>query len=219
MAVGDFQYSMVPEVTRDGKPLRVGREVVPGPADTYIGYDAMWANASNTPFRMFKHWTHEGGISTPLIIHWPDAIDAKGALRQQPGHLIDIMATCVDVSGASYPDTVSEQSIYPMEGKSLLPAFADQQLDREALFWEHEGNRAIRIGKWKLVSSPHKKPRELDKIEELPLDQWELYDLTLDRTETNNLSDAHPEMVKEMSDKWMIWAKRAMVIPKPEEQK
>ncbi len=216
MAAGEFQYNMVPKVTRDGKPLRIGREVVPGPADTYIGYDAMWANASNTPFRMFKHWAHEGGIASPLIIHWPEAIVTKGELRTQPGQLIDIMATCVDVSGASYPENFKNQPIYPMEGMSLLPVFDDEQLDRETLFWEHEGNRAVRVGKWKLVSKPYKKPRELDKIEEISLDQWELYNLTLDRTETNNLADKYPDKVKEMSDKWMVWAKRVMVVPKPE---
>lgn len=215
MDVNEFQYDMAPKVTRDGKPMRIGRGVVPGPADTYIGYDAMWANASNTPFRMFKHWAQEGGISSPLIIHWPEAIKTKGELRTQPGHLIDIMATCVDISGATYPKTIDNQPIYPMEGKSLLPAFDDKQLDREALYWEHEGNRAIRVGKWKLVSKPHKNPRELDKIEDLPLDQWELFDLAMDRTELNDLSGNYPERVKEMGDQWMVWAARALVIPKP----
>jgi arylsulfatase len=215
MQPGELQYDMEPKVTRDGKPMRVGRGVMPGPADTYIGYDPLWANASNTPFRMFKHWSHEGGISTPLIVHWPNAIKSDGALRQQPGHLIDIMATCVDVSGASYPEVFNDSTIYSMEGVSLAPAFQDKPLDREAIYWEHEGNRAIRMGDWKLVSKPHRKPRALDLIEKLPLDEWELYNLDVDRTETNDLADQYPEKVAEMSDKWMVWAKRALVIPKP----
>jgi arylsulfatase A-like enzyme len=165
---GELQYDMEPKVTRDGKPMRVGRGVMPGPADTYIGYDPLWANASNTPFRMFKHWSHEGGISTPMIVHWPNAIKSDGAFRQQPGHLIDIMATCVDVSGASYPDVFNDSTIYGMEGVSLAPAFQDQPLDREAIYWEHEGNRAIRMGDWKLVSKPYRKPRALDLVEKLP---------------------------------------------------
>ena len=219
MKTGELQYNMVPEVTRDGRPIRIGREVIPGPADTYIGYDPMWANASNTPFRMFKHWTHEGGIATPLIIHWPQAIHTVGEFIDQPGQLVDIMATCVDVAGATYPETFKDRSIYQMEGISLLPAFDDKSLEREALYWEHEGNRAIRIGNWKLVSIPHVKPRMLDKIEELSPDQWELYDLDSDRTETNDLAGEYPEKVKEMSKQWMIWATRVLVIPKPEEKK
>ena len=215
MQPGELQYRMVPEVTRDGRPVRVGRGVMPGPADTYIGYDPLWANASNTPFRMFKHWSHEGGISTPLIVHWPNSIDTKGEFRHQPGHLIDIMATCIDVSGATYPEVFNDSAIYAMEGKSLKPAFDNQPLDREALYWEHEGNRAIRIGKWKLVSKPHRRPRELDLIEELPLHEWELYDMENDRSETKNLADAHPEKVAEMAGKWMVWAKKVLVVPKP----
>lgn len=215
MQPGELQYNMEPKVTRDGKPMRVGRGVMPGPADTYIGYDPLWANASNTPFRMFKHWSHEGGISTPLIVHWPNTIKSDGAFRQQPGHLIDIMATCVDIAGASYPEVFNDSAVYSMEGVSLVPAFQDQPLNREAIYWEHEGNRAIRMGDWKLVSKPYRKPRALDLVEKLPLEEWELYNLKDDRTETTDLADQYPEKVVEMSDKWMVWAKRALVIPKP----
>lgn len=216
MAPGELQYSMVPEVTRDGRPLRIGRGVVPGPADTYIGYDPLWANASNTPFRMFKHWMHEGGISTPLIVHWPENIKSPGEFRAQPGQLMDIMATCVEVSGASYPEIYHENEIYPLEGKSLLSAFENQAIERKALYWEHEGNRAIRIGKWKLVSKPNLKPRYYDLIEELPMEDWELYDMEEDRTELHNLAKQYPDMVQEMSAKWLVWAKRVLVVPKPE---
>lgn len=216
MAPDELQYNMVPEVTRDGKPLRIGRGVVPGPADTYIGYDPLWANASNTPFRMFKHWMHEGGISTPLIVHWPKSIKAQGEFRNQPGQLMDIMATCIDISGAEYPESYNDSTIYSFEGKSLTPAFSNQPIDREALYWEHEGNRAIRIGKWKLVSKPNKNPREFGLIEELPIENWELYDVKEDRTEIDNLAHKYPEKVSEMSTKWMAWAKRVLVVPKPE---
>jgi len=215
MDPGALQYDMEPKVTRDGRPMRVGRGVMPGPADTYIGYDPMWANASNTPFRKFKHWTHEGGIASPLIVHWPFSIPTKGAFRQQPSHLIDIMATCVDVAGAVYPEVYAENSIYPMEGQSLVPAFQDQPLDREALYWEHEGNRAIRIGEWKLVSKAYKKPRVLDLIEEIPPEDWELYNLAEDRSETQDLAGQYPDKVESMAAQWMVWAKRVLVVPKP----
>lgn len=215
MKAGELQYKMVPEVTRDGKPMRIGRGVMPGSADTYIGYDPLWANASNTPFRMFKHWMHEGGISTPLIVHWPTKIEEKGVLRKQPGQLMDIMATCIDVAGAKYPEVYNNEQIYPLEGKSLIPAFSNEPVDRAALYWEHEGNRAIRIGKWKLVSKPNKKPRTFDLVETLPLTEWELYNLEADRTETINLANQHPEKVNEMAADWMTWAKRVLVIPKP----
>src|SRR6185312_13197746 len=138
----------VPSQTRDGFPVRMGLIVMPGPADTYIAYGRGWATVSNTPFREYKHWVHEGGISTPLIAHWPAGISAKGELRRQPGHLIDIMATCVDLGGAKYPAAVKDQPITPLEGKSLVPAFADKPIDRDAIFWEHEGNRAVRVGEW-----------------------------------------------------------------------
>jgi arylsulfatase len=206
---------MEPKFTRDGRPVRVGKGVMPGPADTYIGYDQRWANASNTPFRMFKHWTHEGGISTPLIVHWPNGITAKGEFRPEPGQLPDIMATCVDAAGAQYPQNYHGNAIHPLEGKSLLPTFSNQPLEREALYWEHEGNRAIRQGKWKLVSTPDKNPHHWEKTNEVPMDAWELYDLEVDRTELNNLATQHPERVQEMAALWQAWAKRVGAVPKP----
>jgi arylsulfatase len=151
---------------------------------------------SNTPFREYKHWVHEGGISTPLIAHWPAGIEARGELRREPGHLIDIMATCVELSGAEHP-----AEAMPLEGRSLTPVFADKQLGREALFWEHEGNRAIRIGDWKLVAR-HNRP-------------WELYDISKDRTELNDVADSMPDKVREMSARWDAWAERAGVLPYP----
>jgi len=123
------------------------------------------------------------------------------------------MATCVELAGAEYPKEVP-----PCEGVSIVPLLlgSEQPIHVTPIYWEHEGNRAIRIGDWKLVSKPDKKARYFDLIEELPLEDWELYELESDRSETNNLAAENPERVKEMADKWMVWAKRVMVIPKPE---
>lgn len=215
---GFLQRDMEPLQTRDGRPMRVGYGVYPGPADTYVGYAQGWANASNTPFRMFKHWCNEGGISTPLIVHWPEGFIEKGELRWQPGQLPDIMATCVDVAGATYPEEFNGRAITAMEGISLIPAFSNQELDREYLYFEHEGNRAIRKGKWKLVSEAWFWPFMHDTINELDLEKWELYNLETDRTELINLSSEHPEIVHELASEWQKWALRTGAVPKPPKQ-
>lgn len=189
-----------PKQTRDGWPVLTGRKVMPGPRDTFIAYGEGWANVSNTPFREYKHWVHEGGISTPLIAHWPKRITTRGELRHQPGHLIDIMATCVDIGGAKYPTEHSGEKITALEGRSLVPAFGNKAIERDAIYWEHEGNRAIRVGDWKLVAKG-------------PAAKWELYDLKADRTETNDLSGQHPERVRDMVAKWEAWAHRSKVLP------
>lgn len=165
-----------------------------------------WALLENTPFRRYKHFNHEGGIATPLIAHWPAHIKEAGALRKQPGHLIDVMATLVDVSGASYPAEFNGKPILPMEGRSLVPAFEDKPFARDALFWEHEGNAAVRVGDSKLVRQGRQGP-------------WELYDLAKDRTEQRDMSKAEPGRVKELAAKWNEWAKRAQVIPYPDDKK
>lgn len=198
-------FGSVPQQTRDGWPVRRGH-VMPGPADTYIGYGKNWANVSNTPFREYKHWVHEGGISTPLIAHWPAGIRAKNELRHQPGHLIDLMATCVDVSGASYPDHYKGERIKPMEGKSLIPVFENKTIKRDALYWEHEGNRAVRAGKWKLVAKG--RAGQDDVV-------WELYDIEADRSELHDLAAQEPERLKEMVGLWQAYAERANVLPWP----
>ena len=198
----DLQPNIAPIQTRDGRKVRMGPEVMPGTEDTFIAYGRAWANVSNTPFREYKHWVHEGGISTPLIVHWPKGIDPKqrGKLAQQPGHLIDLMATCVDVSGASYPKEFRSEKIKPMEGVTLHPVFKGEAAQRkEPIFWEHEGNRAIRDGGWKLVAKEN--------------EPWELYDMVKDRTETHDLAKALPEKVRELSAKWDRWAERANVLP------
>jgi len=192
----------VPSQTLDGKPVKTGNnpDVMPGSEETYQSYGVPWANVSNTPFRLYKHWVHEGGISTPLIARWPTAIRQKGSITHQPGHLVDIMATCVDVAGAKYPQTHSGESIIPCEGKSLRPVFEGKtRTAHEGLFWEHEGNKAVRAGRWKLVC---RHPG-----------QWELYDLEADRTELHDLAAAHPDRVERMAKMYDAWAARAFVEP------
>ena len=171
-----------------------------GTHESFASYGLPWANASNTPFRRFKHFTHEGGIATPLIAYWPGVIAADGAVTHQVGHVIDILATCADVAGATYPRTFKDKPITPLEGKSLLPIFrGKERAGHEALYWEHEGNLAVRQGKWKLVQR-YKYPLEL-------------FDMAADRTELKDLASANPEKLKELSTMYDAWAKRCKVQP------
>ncbi|ALX47834.1 arylsulfatase [Lentibacillus amyloliquefaciens] len=188
--------------TRAGEEVFFGNDpkIMPGPENTYQSYGTAWANLSNSPFRMYKHWVHEGGIATPLIVHWPKGLKDKGTLRHTPGQLTDIMATIVDITDASYPNFFNGNDILPMEGRSLKPMFEADQDNETPLFWEHEGNAAIRIGKWKLVKEyPHK---------------WELFNMQLDRTEKHDLADQYPEFVEEMAAKYERWAKRCGIVPR-----
>jgi arylsulfatase A-like enzyme len=192
-----------PMQTRDGKPVRTGPEAMPGPADTYVAYGKAWANVSNTPFREYKHWVHEGGISTPLIVHWPKGIprNRQGRTEAAPGHVVDLMATCVDVANANYPRDHNGQSIHPLAGVSLQPAFQGRSLQRAApLYWEHEGNRALREGKWKIVAKG-------------PAGAWELYDMDADRTESRDLAAQHPDRIRQMIARWKTWATQNEVLP------
>ncbi len=170
-----------------------------------LSYGRAWANVSNTPFKLYKHWVHEGGIASPLIAHWPKGIKARGELRGQPAHLIDVMATCVGLAGAEYPEEFEGRTIPPMEGVSLVPAFDDNKpLDR-AIYFEHEGNRAVRQGKWKLVAR-HGKP-------------WTLHDMDADRSEMNDLSTDEPEVFEGLIAKYDAWAGRVGVRPWAEARK
>ena len=179
---------------------------MPGPADTHISYGRDWANVSNTPLRYYKHWEHEGGISTPLIVRWPATIAAgrNGSLVKDPGHLIDLMATCVDVGQAKYPQDLNGKPIQPMEGVSLRPVFEGKSLVRPSpLFFEHEGNKAVRDGKWKLV------------LAHGPKAPWELYDMETDRAEMHDLAEKEPQRAKDLAAKWDGWARRVGAQPWP----
>lgn len=171
-------------------------DVMPGGPETYASGGKGWANASNTPFRYYKKWTHEGGIATPLIVHWPKGISSKGEIRHQVGHVIDIMATAVDLAGATYPAERGGHNIIPLEGISLRPTFDNRPLEREALYWEHMGSRAIRTGDWKLISSKN---------------NWKLFNLKTDPVETHDLATKNPERVATMTAMWEAWAKRSLV--------
>ena len=164
-----------------------------GHANVFLGRS--WANLGNTPFRLFKHYEHEGGISSPFIVHWPDGIAAKGELRGDMGHIIDIMPTVAALAGATYPTEFNGKPILPEEGTNLLPAMTRQPVNSDRpLFWEHEGNRAIHEGKWKLVA-----------LRDRP---WELYDFNADRTELHDLAAQNPDVVQKLSAEWDAWAKR-----------
>lgn len=195
------RLEVIPKQTRDGKPVRQGQGITPGGPNDYIAYGEGWANVSNTPHREYKHFVHEGGISTPLIAHWPAHIPAaqRGTIQNKPGHLVDIMATCVAAAGASYPVESEGQKVSPMEGASLLPVLKGQDNHGRALFWEHEGNRAMRQGAWKLVAKENQ--------------PWELYHIDTDRAELHDRAAAEPERVREMSAAWDQWATRANVLP------
>ena len=169
-----------------------------GAPDSYLSYGSGWANAGNTPWRFYKHFSHEGGIRTPLIVHWPAGMKARGTLSVFSGHIVDIMPTFVAVSGAEYPRERDGETIQPMEGQSLLPAFSGRMKSRKSpLFFEHEGSRAVRDGRWKLVS--------------LSGDAWELYDLSRDPAEMHNLAGSRPDRVRSMAAQWSNWAARCRV--------
>ncbi len=174
--------------------------VAPGPANSFTSYRTPWANASNTPVRLYKHWVHEGGIASPLIAHWPARIKQKGAITAQPAHLIDIMATAADVGGARYPSEFKAKPITPLEGRSLAPVFDGKtRQGHPAIYWEHEGNRAVREGQWKLVS---RHPGD-----------WELYDLAADRTEMTNLAPKDPARARRMAGMYQGWADKVGAVP------
>jgi arylsulfatase A-like enzyme len=174
----------------------------PGDAKSTVFVGQCWATLNNTPLVRYKHYTDEGGIATPLIAHWPKEIPASrnGKFEKQPGHVIDVMATCLDVAGAKYPKEFNGKPITPFEGVSLRPAFAGKPLNRpNPIFWEHEENRAVLDGDWKLVTVARQ--------------PWRLYNLVADRTEQNDLATKEPHRVKELAAKWDAYAARANVLP------
>ena len=176
-----------------------GDVLMPGPADSKIAYDARWANMCNTPLRLYKQYAHEGGSSSPLIAHWPNGIPARGTLSRFTSHLVDVMPTLVELAGAEYPLRFADQAIQPMEGVSLVPAFAGREARRDrALFWEFNANHAVRDGDWKLVAERGR--------------AWELYHLAEDRSETQDLAHDEPARVKELAGHYDAWARRCGAV-------
>ena len=160
-----------------------------GSAKSFLCLGPGWSSSSNTPFRRHKTWVHEGGISTPLIAHWPAGIKARGELRHTPGHLVDIMPTVLELTGTKQPATIKGFAVPPAPGRSLVAAFArDVTVPHDFFWWEHEGNRAIRAGDWKLVT--------------LAKGEWELYNLATDRGEIQNLAAKNPAKAKELEAMW-----------------
>ncbi len=192
------------EKTWDGETVVFHNDPNRMPCDeaTYQSYGVPWANLSNTPFRLYKHWVHEGGISSPFVAHWPNGIKEPGVIRHAPAQLPDIMATAVDLAGANYPQERQGRPVKALEGFSLRDALNGAAYGRESCFWEHEGNRGVRRGKWKLVRR-------------FPGD-WELFDMDVDRTETQDVSAAHPDVVAELSKAYFCWAARSDVRDWPE---
>lgn len=189
-----------------GDPVR---DRAPGTELTLPSYGKAWANASATPYREYKHFAHEGGSNTPFIAHWPARIQAGRDWYREPAQLIDVMATVVDVSGATYPKESNGHAILPADGIPLTPAFDGKALARkQPIFIEHENNAFVRDGDWKLVGKGVSMPRGLQKK------KWELYQITGDGTELRDLAMEQPEKVAAMSAQWETWAKRAHVYPK-----
>src|SRR5262249_29269389 len=161
----------------------------PGSAATHLCLGPGWSTVANTPFRRHKTWVHEGGIATPLIVHWTRGIAARGELRHNPGHVIDVVPTILEVTKTPRPETWDGQPVPDPPGKSLVGVFdRDGMVGHADLWWEHEGNRAIRVGDWKLVAAKGS--------------PWELLDLSTDRTETRDLARERPEKVGELARRW-----------------
>jgi arylsulfatase len=186
----------------------------PGSAGSFLGIGPGWSTAANTPFRLHKSWNHEGGISTPLIVQWPAGIAARGEFRHTPAHLVDLLPTLLDLAGLSAPDSAGGEKRPPLPGHSLLPALAkDVAIDRDFLFFKHAGNRALRVGDWKIVSAG-------------PAGAWQLYDLAKDRGENHDLAPSHPEKVNELARAWeradAEYARQGAtgrILPRPEAAK
>ena len=195
----------IPSRTRDGRSIAVGNErsSFAGPDNVWQSYGPPWANVSDTPFRLYKHFTHEGGIASPFIAHWPAVIRTGGNVSSQLAHVTDILPTLVEISGAQHPTNYDGNAILPLEGTSLLPILEGKNRPHPSpIFWEHEGNRAVRLQPWKLVARQGQ--------------PWELYDTEADRTEQKNLAAAHPKKVQELSNLYDAWAKRCKVVPPDE---
>jgi arylsulfatase len=194
--MGAFENTVVFFVSDNGASAeqiirgdRHDRTAPPGSARTFLSIGPGWSSAANTPFRLHKSWVHEGGISTPLIVHWPQGLSAHGELRQNPGHLIDLAPTILELAGGRWPQTCNGQPVALPPGRSLVPVFArDGSVTHDYFWWFHDGNRALRVGDWKLVAD-HQLP-------------WELYNLRTDRAESHNLAGDHTDQVKALERVW-----------------
>jgi arylsulfatase len=189
-----------PDIHNDGRRIAMGNRpgLRPGGPLTFMSYDLPWANVSNAPFRLFKHWVHEGGISTPLVAHWPRRIAAP-LVAHAPCHVVDILPTILAATGTAYPEAVGGTAIQPLDGESLLPLLDGAAWSRERpIFWEHEGNAAIRLGNWKLV-------RKFGR-------PWELYDMDTDRTELHDLIGRHEPLTAQLIGAYDAWAQSTGVL-------
>lgn len=196
--------------TRDGREVKFPRTKsennLAGPQDVYGSLGMAWAHALNSPFKYWKSKMFEGGIGTPMIAHWPEAIQQPNSINTSVGHVIDFMATCTELAGIEYPQTYKGQTITPLQGKSLVGTLrTNTTLNRDYVFWEHFGSKALRQGKWKLVQLDNQSP-------------WQLYDLEKDRAELVDLSLEFPEQVENMKTLWEKLAKEKLVYPKPEKK-
>ncbi|MEM1293848.1 MAG: arylsulfatase [Verrucomicrobiota bacterium] len=209
--IGELDNTLIVFVSDNGGTKETGLMGIKGDLNTVKNYEEWarkggwsssygqgWANVSNVPFRRYKRENHEGGISAPFVMHWPNGFDAKGEIRHQVAHLIDLMPTFVEVSGATYPEEFDGNPIQPMEGTSLVPFLDSSETVPRTLYWEHMGNRAIRDGGWKLVGSSG--------------GPWELYDMANDRTELNDLSQSAPEQFDRLKKHWDDWAEKVNVL-------
>ena len=204
---GDSWCENYATISSDGTQTVVGNNpnVMPGDRSTFMSYDLSWANLSNTPFRLFKSWVHEGGISTPFCAHWPGQIKNPGRIHSKPWIMLDLAATIYEVAGVEYPTHYKGKMIPPLEGESFLRVLHSSKHNnwsrQRPIFWEHQGNRAVRLGRWKLVNRHG--------------NDWELFDMDFDRTELNNLAEGEEDRVKSMIDMWEKWAERCEVEPWP----
>ncbi|GAB3956174.1 arylsulfatase [Spirosoma harenae] len=195
-----------PSETRNGQKIvfDVKKEVIPGPQTTYSSIGQRWANVANTPYTYWKAESYEGGVHTPLIAFWPSGIKAKkGSFSAQVGHVMDFMSTFVDLAGATYPKTYKGHTITPTTGISLLPSFQGKAaVGHASLFNEHFGARSVRAGDWKLVSATRDTT-------------WQLFNLSADKSETQDVAAQYPDKVRQLKAHWQAWAQSHQVFPKP----
>ena len=197
-----------PDMMRDGSPIVYPRnkEVMPGPESTYASLGPEWANVANMPFRFWKAKMYEGGICTPAIAHWPRGIKVKkGSVTSEPCHIIDIMATCLDLSKAAYPKEYKGNAILPCEGKSIVPILKTGKREgHKTIGFEHFREKALMTDDgWKIIQAGRRM-------------EWELYNLDADRTEMRNVAAENPERLQDMIAKYEAWANRTMVYPAPD---